>query len=398
VSANAPASARPATVKPRVLCVDDEPQVLEGLTLNLRRRFEVHTAPGGPEGLKLIETATTPFAVIISDMRMPVMTGAVFLSQVRQRWPDTVRMLLTGHSEIDAAIMAVNEGQIFRFLAKPCPPDKLVLAVEAAAEQYRLVTAERVLLEQTLRGSIKALTDILSLQSPLAFGRAQRAKGHVAALAEHQGIRMGDSARWPLEVAAMLYPIGTVTLPPETVEKLHDGRPLSLPEQAMVKRLPAVTEQLLANIPRLEPVREIMAFLDTRYDGEGGTRKEAALPVGARMLRLVLDYDALETQGMSRGVAFDTLRSRKGAYDPELLAAFATLLGTQEQQATVEELGLALLQPGMVFLEDVRSGNGNLLIARGHEITASLLERIRNFSRNGGVKEPLRVKVPPKKV
>jgi response regulator RpfG family c-di-GMP phosphodiesterase len=386
-----PAGSAAVSAKPRVLCVDDEPQVLEGLILNLRRRFDVSTAPGGIQALSLLGAASEGFAVVISDMRMPQMNGAAFLSQVRQRWPDTVRMLLTGQSEIEAAILAVNEGQIFRFLSKPCPVDQLVAAVDAAVAQHRLITAERVLLEQTLHGSIKALTDILSLQSPLAFGRATRAKAHVAALM----VQIAMSARWPVEVAAMLSPIGTVTLPQETVEKLYNGRALTLPEQAMVKRVPAVTEQLLANIPRLEPVREILTHLEARFDGEGGTRKGTDIPVGSRMLRIALDFDALESQGLLSSAGLETLRARKGVYDPELLVAFGTMLGQQQQQAVHRELKLALIRPGMVFMEDVRTSSGSLLIARGHEVTASLIERIRNFSRNDGIAEPLRVLVPP---
>ena len=336
-----------------------------------------------------IEATDGGFAVVISDMRMPVMTGAMFLSLVRQKWPDTVRMLLTGHSEIDAAIMAVNEGQIFRFLSKPCSVDKLIEAVEAGVEQHRLINAERVLLEQTLHGSIKALTDILSLQSPLVYGRATRAKAHVTALAKDIALRQ----TWPVEVAAMLSPIGTVTLPPETVEKLFESRPLTPTEAAMVKRLPVVTEQLLANIPRLEPVREILSHLELRFDGEGNLRKGTDIPLGSRMLKLVLDYDVLESQGTSATVVLDTLRGRKGVYDPELLASFAALLGGRDQ-AVVQELPISRLRAGMVFADDVRAVSGGLLVARGHEVTASLIERMRNFARNVNVKEPVRVLVP----
>lgn len=379
-----------AATKPRILCVDDEAQVLEGLTLNLRRGFAVQTALGGKQGLALFESTPGGFAVVISDMRMPQMTGAAFLAAVRLKWPDTTRMLLTGHSDIDAAIMAVNEGQIFRFLHKPCPAEKLLEAVSAAVEQNRLVNAEKVLLEQTLHGSIKALTDILSIQNPLAFGRATRAKVHVAALAAEIALR----DRWAVEVAAMLSSIGTVTLPLDTIEKVYESRPLSPSEQAMVKRLPAVTEQLLANIPRLESVREILLSKELRFDGEGGGKKGADIPQGARMLKIALDYDVLEAQGASATVALDTLRGRKGVYDPDLLAAFASVLGGQQAQAVIQELPLGRLRAGMIFLEDVRTVAGGLLVAHGHEVTASLIERIRNFSRNVSVKEPLRVQVP----
>src|SRR5438128_895627 len=152
--------------RPRILCVDDEPAILAGLSLILGRRNDVVTALGGAAGLEEIEKNPAPW-IVLSDMRMPGMDGATFLGQVRKRAPDTIRILLTGQSDIASCIAAVNHGQIFRFLSKPCPPDVLFATLESAVEQYRLITSERVLLEQTLRGSIKSLIDILSLANPL---------------------------------------------------------------------------------------------------------------------------------------------------------------------------------------------------------------------------------------
>ena len=154
--------------QPRVLCVDDEPRVLEGLESNLAWHYDVHTAPGGIEGMEIVRS-NGPFAVVISDMQMPGMDGATFLGKVRAESPDTTRILLTGYSDIDAAAAAVNKGSIFRFLNKPCGPDVLLPAVEEAAEQYRLVRGEKDLLENTLSGSIRVLTDVLSLAAPFAF-------------------------------------------------------------------------------------------------------------------------------------------------------------------------------------------------------------------------------------
>jgi DNA-binding NtrC family response regulator len=163
---------------PRVLCVDDEPNVLEGLRRQLRRHFSVATANGGILALEVLEREG-PFAVVVSDMRMPEMDGAAFLGRVREQAADTVRVLLTGQADLDATIAAVNEANIFRFLTKPCPTESLITALNAAVEQHRLIMAERVLLEQTLHGSVKALTDILGLANPTAFGRAARAKKYV---------------------------------------------------------------------------------------------------------------------------------------------------------------------------------------------------------------------------
>ncbi len=144
----------PDDPRPRILCVDDEPSVLDGLRRTLRSVFIVETAIGGRLGLEILR-AKGPFVVVTSDLRMPLMNGVEFLSRAREIAPDTVRVLLTGQGDMEAAIGAVNEGNIFRFLTKPCPTGTLVRSLMACAEQYRLLTAEKVLLEQTLRGSIK---------------------------------------------------------------------------------------------------------------------------------------------------------------------------------------------------------------------------------------------------
>ena len=207
--------------KPRILCVDDEPMVLEGLRDSLRRTFDVRVASSAADGLALLKANRRDYAVVISDMRMPVMSGAVFLREARRVAPLAVRMLLTGYADRDAAVTAINEGQIFRFLTKPCDRDDLTRACAAALWQHRVLAAERDLLEQTLHGSVKALTDVLALASPAAFGQGARLKTAVHALAEETG---WDDA-WEVEVAAMLAQVGAVTLPEETAEKLYAGIP-----------------------------------------------------------------------------------------------------------------------------------------------------------------------------
>jgi len=368
--------------KTRVLCVDDEPQVLQGLALHLRQRFEVVSATSGAQGLELVASAG-PFAVVLSDMRMPGMDGAAFLAKVRETAPDTVRMLLTGHAEVNAAIAAVNQGQIFRFLVKPCPPDQLRMAFEAAAEQHRLITAERVLLEQTLHGSIKTLVDILSITNPVAFGRAGRVRQLVRELAEALGL----PDRWQLEVAAMLSQLGSVTLPDETARKYFAGEALTRDERAMVERLPDVTERLLANIPRLEPVREILAIQAGRRVSGGASEARA---MAANALKIALDFDEIESRGVPLEEALDTLRGRTGAYVPQVLEALLTCKGVGAVRQELREVPLRGLAVGMVLAEDLKTRTGLLLVARGFEITPSFIERARNFA-DGYVREPVRV-------
>ena len=373
-----------------ILCVDDEPKVLEGLVLNLRRHFRMSTAVNGLAGLAIVE-GNDPPAVVVSDMRMPEMDGAVFLSRVREKSPDSVRLLLTGQADIESAIAAVNHGQIFRFLTKPCNTPTLLAAIQAAAEQHRLITAERVLLEQTLRGCIKALTDILSLTNPLAFGRAIRLKQQSTELVAALGLPVS----WQIEVAAMLSQIGCITLSPSTHEKLYYGKPLSNEEAELVQHLPALAVQLLDSIPRLEAVRAILQSEASNFDGTGsppGTAKGEAIPLGARVLKIVGDHDILEASGSEPEMAMGTLRARKGRYDPKLLDAFIRLK-TDAPPRGLCEVGLTGVRPGMFLAQGVTSTTGLLLVARGQEVTLGLLQRLRNLPK-GTVREPLTVFVP----
>lgn len=370
--------------KPTILCVDDEPRILEGLALQLRRRFDLKTATSGAAGLEILESAPS-LAVVVSDMRMPGMDGATFLARARRAAPDCVRLLLTGQADIDAAIAAVNEGQIFRFLTKPCPPDRLLTALDAAVEQHRLVTSERVLLTQTLRGSVRMLTDVMALASPSAFGRATRVKDLGVELAK----AAGEESVWAIEIAAMLSQIGCVTLPEETAERLYHGRPLSPEEQVLADRLPAVAERLLTHIPRLELVRACLVGQSKRFDGAGGAPGDAkgeALPLGARALKIAHDYDVAVGRGLSALSAVEALSARTGVYDPKLLALFAKLRVEDRGPTDVREIPLSAVTAGMRFAEDVKTAAGLLLLPRGYEVTEGLIDRIRNFSVKGNVR------------
>src|SRR5579864_7045735 len=153
----------------KILLVDDDNSVLEGYRRSLSREFSVETAMGAEQALKLAAD-NGPYAVVVSDMRMPGMDGIRLLSRIKALSPDTIRVMLTGNADMDTAVNAINEGSIFRFLKKPCSKEAMAKAITAALVQYRLVTAEKQLLEQTLGGTLQVLTQVLSLVNPAAFG------------------------------------------------------------------------------------------------------------------------------------------------------------------------------------------------------------------------------------
>jgi C4-dicarboxylate-specific signal transduction histidine kinase len=136
--------------RPKILFVDDEPSILEGLAIHARRKFQVSTATSGAEGLQRLKKEG-PFAIVVSDMRMPEMDGSAFLREVRLNAPDTIRMLLTGYADLESAMNVVNEGYVFRFLTKPCDPGSLHKAFDSALEQRRLASADKLLLEDKVQ-------------------------------------------------------------------------------------------------------------------------------------------------------------------------------------------------------------------------------------------------------
>jgi hypothetical protein len=166
------------------------------------------------------------------------------------------------------------------------------------------------------------------------------------------------------------------------VEKLFYGRPLDRAEQEMVSRLPRITEQLLAHIPRLDAVRAMVEHQATPFNGgrQGSGPRGDDLPIGARILKVALDFDVLEASGIPPEQSLETMRARIGAYDPKVLHALGILRGLDAAEDVVCELPLTSVQSGMRFLEDIRTRTGVLLIPKGFEVNAALLERIRNIS------------------
>ncbi len=295
-----------------------------------------------------------------------------------------------GHRSGRAAVAAVNEGQIFRFLTKPCPPEVLGTALRQAVEQHRLVTAERELLERTLKGSVQALLDVLGLANPVALGRAARARRLIGALAALIGFR----DRWQMEMAAMLSQVGAIALPAATAERLAAGAGLSTVEEAQVADMPAVALRLLAEIPRLDEIRAILGHVHLRYDGPvDQVPRGDDIPLGARMLAVVLAYDRLTTAGHAAPEALARLQAHQGWYDPAILADLATVTGA-EAGREILELRLPDVKLGMIFVDDVRTSDGTLLVARGQEVTPGLLGRVENYWSALELPAPVRVNLP----
>jgi len=380
----------------KVLFVDDDPNLLAACERNFRRKFTVETAGGGEAALQTI-AERGPFAVVVSDRQMPHMDGIRFLSLVKERAPDTVRVMLTGNADLEGAIQVVNEGNIFRFLTKPCSLEILGKAVEDALVQYRLVTAEKELLNKTLSSSIKLLTDILSMMEPQSFGRAQSLRDIIGSVTK----KFKSDNDWEIPLAAMLGPIGNVTIPPELLLRARNGSALTKVEEQMMAQLPQTAARLLAHIPRLEGVARIVRYQHKHYDGSGMPKdpvKGEALPLGSRLLKILADLAQLQAKNLNRSKALNEMQSRLGWYDPDLLAAvreyYGVAVAAPDATRPNISIGLSDLAPGMVLHSNIETKEGTLILCAGSHLTEMTLEKIKNFDLVFGIKQPLFVEAP----
>jgi response regulator RpfG family c-di-GMP phosphodiesterase len=374
----------------RVLFVDDEPNVLEGIQRTLRKQVELQTASSGAEALRLI-AETGPFALVISDMRMPAMNGAQFLARVREQVPDTVRMILSGHADLEATIAAVNEGHIYRFLTKPCATDRLLNAVEDGLNQHRLLTAEKTLLEQTLSGAVKMLIEILGMISPAASNRAARLRGYTNELSAALGL----APHWEWSLAASVSQIGCVALPKEMLFKVEACQALNDEERRLYESHPEVASKLLAAIPRLEDVAAIVtAQFGSLGSHELGNdlKRWDVRNAGRLLLRAAIEYDRLMSQGASRESAIRSLRQSTSGFPSTVLTALGHL-STMAKGTLVRQIRLADLTVGMILDEDLVSPKGIRLVPSGAEVTTTLMIRLTSIAGGVGVAEPFRVRV-----
>ena len=369
----------------RILCVDDEPNILEGLERTLFEHFDVRTALGGAAGLDLV-AREGPFAVVVSDMRMPEMDGATFLSKVRESAPDTVRVLLTGHADVDSAIAAVNDGNIFRFLCKPCPTETLLKSLEAATRQYELVQAERELLESTLNGAITVLTELLGLAIPNAFSRSDRIKAYVSHITD----RLGLQNRWKFELAAMLSQIGCIALPSQTLARLYAGQAISADESKMFADHPETAYKLLEHIPRLKEVAVII-----RGQRDPSTVSSSEERIGAEMLRVAIGVEWLVASGSSLEEALIQLKNEDEC-DRQMLEMLRDFQGWEPPEL-VMAINAKDMKPGMVLDEDVMATDGTLIVHKGSNLKVALVKLINNWGSCQGIVEPIRVRTPVEK-
>jgi len=371
----------------KVLLVDDDRNLLASFKRQFHKQINLVTAASGGDGLQALMD-DGPFAVIISDMQMPNMDGIQFLTQARSLSPDSVRIMLTGNANLNVAIGAINNGQIFRFLNKPVDKSILYETVIDGIQQYRLVTAEKFLLNKTLKGAVDLLADVLGLVNPASFSQASRIKRHVRAMAEELELEDG----WSYELAAMLSQLGCITLPPEVSEKRARNEQLTSKEEAQFNKHPEIGERLLKHIPRLEIVAAMVAHqasdtnrLEIKQKLSPGEKGK----LGGQLLKVAFAFDDNILRGCSETDALANLRGQPHLYDPALVQALVASKGGAS--VDIMSLPITSLKPNMILDQNIISTTGALLVAKGQELSPAILLRLASSEENGAISGPVQV-------
>ena len=372
----------------RVLLVDDEENILHGYHRVLRHVFELDVALGGAQALQAMERHG-PYAVVVADMRMPGMSGLELLAEAHARFPDTTRIMLTGNADQKTAMDAVNRGQVFRFLTKPCPAEELELAIRAGLRQHQLVVAEKELLEQTLTGAITVLSELLASVDPILFSRSQVVRERGARLAR----MLGCEEVWAVEMAALLAPIGRITMLTRAVQASGNRAVMD----TLLAAVPELGARLLQPIPRLEGVAHIIRYQAKGYDGSGtpadGVQGEL-LPLGSRILKVLWDFSELDSSRRSHAVTLEEMRLRPKPYDPRVLEALGDLFEFAPPTPLAHSLRLRDLRAGMILASDIQTEDGGLVLPTGLRLGPGHLELLASLASLMELREPVSILLP----
>ena len=413
---------------PTVLCLDDEPNVLSALKRLFRGKgWTTITAESGAAGLQVMAAQTVD--LVISDMRMPVMDGAQFLAEVRRRWPDTMRLLLTGYSDVSAIIDAVNRGEIYRYITKPWDDNDIILMVRGALE-HQALSREKMRLEAltlaqnqalkelnaSLEDKVQARTRELQLAneqlkanfftsikvfSTLLEMRGGNLSGHARRVADlsrriANKMNLDNKLVQQIFVAGLLHEIGKVGF---SDELLNTPVAMMTPEQLdAYRKHTAQAELLLLPLPDLREASEIITTQFERFDGSGFPQQLSGdqIAIGARILSVASDYDNMQIGTLTQAklkpeeARIIVTHSTGKRYDPQVVAALISLFDEPKPEATRKEsvrevaLNMDELRPGMVLSRDLVTPSGMLMLSAGHQLDARLIGKIANFLRIGG--------------
>lgn len=419
-----------ASTPAKILCVDDEPNILSALKRLFRAHgYQVVTAESGAEGLEILNTESVD--LIISDMRMPEMDGAKFLELARASWPERIRILLTGYSEIQSIVSAINRGEIHRYIPKPWDENDILLIVKQALERKSLEDDKKRLetlirdqneelknLNASLEEKVRERTVELSkaneklkdsfitsirVFSSLIESRGGKLAGHsrrVADIARKLAIKMNLDANviQDIFVAGLLVDIGKIGFSDEllslSTNQMNDK------QLSQFHQHPIRAEQVLMSLESLQSSAKILRAQHERVDGKGFPDGLVGnqIPVGALLLAIASDYDNFQIgtflqRKASPEEARDVIYRAAGvSYDPGAVSAFKELFLQQREPEEHMEVELSHLQVGMVLYSDLILRDGTLLLPAEFVLNEVTIEKLKRYSESNAEKMHLKIR------
>lgn len=424
-------SANPETIPTAtVMFVDDEANILSSLQRLFRPAgYRIFTAESGAQGLEIL--ARENIDLVISDMRMPGMDGATFLEQVTKSSPDTIRILLTGYADISSTINAINKGSIYRYIPKPWEDNDIRLCVKQALEKKSLEHEKKRLesmvvkqneqlkelntslekkvmartqeiqqtadmldlsyqqLKQAYDTTISVFARLIELREGTETGHTRRVAEHAQAIA--QKLTLGEADVQDIYYSALLHDIGKIGLSDSVLSKSYID--LSENERAHFEKHPALGQATLLSLDTLHKAADYIRSHHERFDGKGYPDKLAGerIPIGARILAVASDYDALQAGELLHGKMSPQearsflIANRNQRYDAKIVDTFLHLIETADH-TNISELRLSSddLHEGMVLSRDLVSHDGLMLISKGRTLNSVVIQKVIAFEKEEG--------------
>jgi response regulator RpfG family c-di-GMP phosphodiesterase len=376
-----------------ILIIDDNEEnrmILEVICKSLG--FKPQLAVNGKNALTILEKYTP--SLVLCDLIMPELNGFEFLKifKLNPKWKSIPIIMVSSVDETESILKCLQQGAD-DYITKPFEPDILKARVDNLLSKYLYMKMEKELLEKTFSGSLKVLSDILSTLSPFLFGKSTRTRRIAKQIAEE----VNYPNLWEIEVSAMFYLIGCITLPPDTITKLIEGRTLIALEKIMYDNHPYIGYKLLNNIPRLENVSHIVFFQNKmRFNNQIPQEiqnKVENVPLGAKILHLAIEYEYISSKTTLNSDIISYLR--KIETDAELLSAIEKIV-VIDSGKELKKLKLSELQSGMIFATDIITINNNKVANRWMEVTSTLLDVMKLIHSKVAIQEPIDVFVSKK--
>jgi putative two-component system response regulator len=381
-----------------VLVVDDDP-VVRKLTRDILMKVAdaVHVVSCGEDALRVAPQLDPD--LILLDVTMPGIDGFEVCTQLRAN-PQTREVpiiMVTALNDRASRLRGIEAGAD-DFLTKPYDRMELRARVKTIlrVNRYRRLMEEREQRQRAWQGALKVLSEMFAMREPDTFGVAQRVERRAIDLARRLRIQDTDSIR----LAAMFCQLGRLVIPDSVLTKAASNLHLSRAEQGMMRAIPESSSTILANIPELRGISKIVYWQDKNYDGTGFPLDDLdgrTIPVASRIIRVARDFEQLIEDGLSSDEAQLRLHAHDRWYDPAVLTALDAQLLDEAAEFAMRAMTVRLadLRIGMEILEDIITTDDRLVVVgAGTAITGPMLERLHNFARIKGIREPIVIKRP----